>query len=144
MVTSGPSLRERYSQAFQDDTGASFAAITEPDITLTGSIFSRPIAGRPQVWLTLRTAAGIYDEITFTSAAEAPGRAYLDWTARALGLDIDGVTVLTVGPAGRFVGIAIHHRPLGAVLAFSFEMGRHLDGRIGPGHFDAAPYSAKH
>ena len=137
-MTSEPSLQERYSQAFRDDTGESFAAVTEPDIMLSGSIFSQPIAGRAQVWLTLRTAAGIYDELTFTTAVEAPGRAYLDWTARALGLDIDGITVLTVGPAGTFTGIAIHHRPLGAVLAFSREMGRQLDGLIEPGHFDAA------
>jgi hypothetical protein len=39
---------------------------------LSGSVFARPIAGRAQVWLTLRTAAGSYDELTFTSAAEAP------------------------------------------------------------------------
>jgi hypothetical protein len=42
-MTSEPSLQERYSQAFRDDTGESFAAITEPDIVLSGSIFSRPI-----------------------------------------------------------------------------------------------------
>ena len=88
------------------------------------------------MWLTLRTSAGIYDELTFTTAAEAPGRAYLDWTARALGLDIDGITVLTVGRAGTFTSIALHHRPLGAVLAFSRELGRRLDGLIEPGHFD--------
>jgi hypothetical protein len=134
-MTTEPSLQERYSQAFRDDTGESFAAITEPGILLSGSIFSRPVAGRAQVWLTLRTAAGIYDEFAFTSTAEAPGRAYVDWTARALGLDVDGVTVLTVGPAGTFTGIAIHCRPLGAVLALSREMGRRLDGRIEPGHF---------
>ena len=138
-MTSEPSLQQRYSRAFQDDTGESFAAITEPDIMLSGSIFCRPVAGRAQVWLTLRTAAGIYDEFRFTSAAEVPGRAYLDWTARALGLDVDGVTVLTAGPAGTFTGIAIHHRPLGAVLAFSREMGRRLDGQLEPGHFDPLP-----
>ena len=135
-MASEPSLQARYSQAFRDDTGESFATITEPDIALSGSIFSRPISGRAQVWLTLRTSAGIYDELTFTTAAEAPGRAYLDWTARALGLDIDGITVLTVGPAGTFTSIALHHRPLGAVLAFSRELGRRLDGLIEPGHFD--------
>jgi hypothetical protein len=53
-------------------------------------------------------------------------------------MGIDGVTVLTVGPAGTFTGIAIHHRPLGAVLAFSRAMGRRLDGLIEPGHFGAA------
>ena len=136
-MTGEPSLQERYAQAVRDDTGESFAAITEPDITLSGSIFARPIAGRAQVLLTLRTASGIYDELTFTSAAEAPSRAYLDWTARALGLDIDGVTVLAVGPAGTFTSIALHHRPLGAVLAFSRELQSRLDGLIEPGHFDA-------
>ena len=43
-MTSEPSVQERYSQAFRDGTGESFAAITEPDIVLSGSIFSRPIA----------------------------------------------------------------------------------------------------
>jgi hypothetical protein len=37
---------------------------------------------------------------------------------------------------GTFTSIAIHHRPLGAVLAFSREMSRRLGSRIGPGHFD--------
>jgi hypothetical protein len=136
MVTSEPSLQERYAQAVLDDTGESFAAITEPDIALSGSIFARPIVGRAQVLLTLRTASGIYDKLTFTTAAEAPGRAYLDWTARGLGLDIDGITVLTAGPAGTFTGIALHHRPFGAVLAFSRELRSRLDGLIEPGHFD--------
>ena len=62
-----------------------------------------------QVWLTLRTAAGIYHELTSTTA-QAPGRAYLDRTARARGLHIDGVTVLTICPAGIFTGITSHHR----------------------------------
>jgi hypothetical protein len=53
-------------------TGESFAAITEPDVMLSASIFSRPIAGRVQVWLTLRTAAGIYDEIVFTVGRSVP------------------------------------------------------------------------
>jgi hypothetical protein len=44
----------------------------------------------------------------------------------------------TVGPAGTFTGIAIHYRPLGAVLAFSREMGRRLHGLIEPGHLDAS------
>lgn len=135
-MTSAPTLQDRYTRAFRDDTGESFAAITAPDITLSGSTMSRPIAGRDQVWLVLHAAAGVYDELTFTSAAETPGQAHLDWKARALGLDIDGVTVLTVGPAGTFTGIAIYHQPFGAVLAFSHEMEQRLNGQIEPGHFD--------
>ncbi len=134
----GLSLQERYSRAVRDGTGQSFAAMTEPDVALSGSIFSVPVTGRAPVLLTLRTASGIYDELTFTDAAEEPGRAYLEWTARALGLDIDGVTVLTAGPGGTYTSIALHHRPLTAVLAFSSELERRLSGLIAPGHFDLA------
>jgi len=42
---------------------------------------------------------------------------------------------LTANDAGRFISIAIHHRPLGAVLPFSQEMSNRLDGLIEPGHF---------
>ena len=42
MVTSEPSLQERYSQAFRDDTGASFAAITEPDMSTDALPEPRP------------------------------------------------------------------------------------------------------
>ena len=112
MDMNGLSLQQRYSQAVRDGTGQSFAAITEPEVALSGSIFSMPVIGRAPVLLTLRTASGIYDELTFTVATEAPRRAYLEWTARALGLDIDGVTVLTAGPGGTFTSIALHHLSL--------------------------------
>jgi hypothetical protein len=46
LVTGEPAVSERYSQAFRDDTGESFAAITEPDIVLSGSVFARPIEPR--------------------------------------------------------------------------------------------------
>jgi len=138
-MTSALSLQERYAQAVRDDSGESFAALTEPDVALSGSIFSRPVTGRAAVQLALRTASGIYDELTFTGATELPGRAYLEWSARGLGLEIDGVTVIATGSAGAFTSIALHHRPLGAVLAFSQEMRRRLDGLIDPSHFDALP-----
>ena len=77
-MTGAGSSRDRWAQSFLDDTGNSFAATVDPDISLEGSIFSRPIAGRGQVWTALRTAAGIYDTVTFTSAAERGERVYLD------------------------------------------------------------------
>jgi len=136
-MTSALSLQERYAQAVRDDSGESFAALTEPDITLSGSVFAWPITGRAQVQLALRTASGIYDELTFTGATELPDRAYLEWSARGLGLEIHGVTAIATGQAGAFTSIALHHRPLGAVLAFSKELSRRLDGLIDPSHFDA-------
>jgi hypothetical protein len=73
--------------------------------------------------------------LTFTSDAERDGRAYLDWTATALGRRIAGVTVLYPDLGGRFAGIALHHRPLGAVTAFSAELSRRLAGQVSADHF---------
>ena len=100
---------------------------------------SGPSAGRQAVWTTLRTAAGIYDTLAFISDAERDGRAYLDWTATALGQPVAGVTVLRLDDSGLFASVAIHHRPLGAVIAFSAEMGRRLAGQVGADHFYQPP-----
>jgi hypothetical protein len=62
----------------------------------------------------------------------------------ALGQDVSGL----LGAAGRAGGygrtglidnVALHHRPLGVVLAFSAEMGRRLGNSVGPGVFYHAP-----
>lgn len=39
---------------------------------------------------------------------------------------IDGVTILIPDDQGRFARVALHHRALDAVLAFSAEMARRL------------------
>jgi hypothetical protein len=98
-----------------------------------------PSGGRQAVWTALRTAAGIYETLAFTGDAERDGQAYLDWTATALGQDIAGVTVPRLDDSGLFASVAIHHRPLGAVIAFSAEMGRRLAGEVGAGHFYQRP-----
>jgi hypothetical protein len=125
----------RWGHSFADPSGAAFAEIVSADVVLEGSVFALPIRGRQAVWATLRAAAGIYDALTLTADAEGDGRAYLDWTATALGWRIAGVTVLYVDQSGRFARIALHHRPLGAVMAFSAELGRRLAGQISADHF---------
>jgi hypothetical protein len=57
-------------------------------------------------------------------------RRFSDVTAIAAGHR--RVTMLAIGPAGTFTGIAIHHQPLGTVLAYSREMRSNLDGPIDP------------
>jgi hypothetical protein len=42
-----------------------------------------------------------------------------------------GVTVLTFDEPGLIVNVALHHRPFGAVLAYSAEMGRRLGNSVG-------------
>ena len=46
----------------------------------------------------------------------------MEWEAEAFGLEISGVTLLTITPDGWLTRIALHHRPLGAVERFSTEL----------------------
>jgi hypothetical protein len=128
-------LRGRWSSAFSDPTGAAFAGVTSPDVVLEGSVFARAVIGRDDVWMTLRASSEIYQGLVFGAAGSAAGRAYLEWSARALGLDVAGVTVLIANGEGMVTQVAIHHRPLKAVLAFSAELGERLAGRIDPASF---------
>jgi hypothetical protein len=135
IMTNHDGPASRWGDSLADPSGTAFAAIVSADVVLEGSVLALPIRGRQAVWATLRAAAGIYDALTFTSDAERDGRAYLDWTATALGLRIAGVTVLYFDQGGRFASIALHHRPLGAAIAFSAELGRRLAGQVSADHF---------
>jgi hypothetical protein len=128
-----------WRQALGDASGAAFAEAATPNVRLEGSIFARPIIGREKVWTSLRAAGRITDSLTFTHESTAPGRSYLEWDLEALGQRLHGVTVLTLDSSGLIANVALHHRPLGAVLAFSAEMGRQLGDSLGRGVFYQAP-----
>jgi|HubBroStandDraft_6_1064221.scaffolds.fasta_scaffold251288_2 hypothetical protein len=59
------------------------------------------------------------------------------------GMRIAGVTSLVAGDDRRIASVAIHHRPLAAVIAFSDEMRRRLEGQVDPSHFHAASAGAE-
>ncbi len=138
-----PNPKQRWSESFTDPSGAAFKAIVSPGITLEGSIFALPVHGREAVWMTLRAASDIYDSLAFTADAARDRRVYLEWNATALGMPIDGVTILALDDYDQFTSVAIHRRPLAAVLAFSAEMGRRLAASPGADHFYQAPAAAR-
>jgi hypothetical protein len=127
-------------RALGDASGATFAEFVSPQVRLEGSIYATPIAGREKVWASMRTAGGITDTLRYTDETASPDRIYLEWEQQALGQRFNGVTVLTFGGSGLIDNVALHHRPLGAVLAFSAEMGRRLGDSVGPGVFYQAPH----
>jgi hypothetical protein len=131
-----------WAQALGDDSGAIFREVVAPHVRLEGSIFATPVDGREKVWASLRTAGGITDALSFTYESAAPDRSYLEWELEALAQRFKGVTVLAFDSSGLIDNVAIHHRPLGAVLAFSAEMGRRLGNSVGPGVFYHAPKSS--
>jgi hypothetical protein len=128
-----------WTGALRDESGATFAQVAAPHVRLEGSIFATLIDGSENVWTSLRTAAGITDTLSFTHESAAPDRSYLEWELEALGQRFQGVTVLTLDSSGLIDHVALHHRPLGGVLAFSAEMGRRLGDSLGAGVFYQAP-----
>ena len=124
-----------WTGALRDESGATFRQVAAPHVRLEGSIFTSPIDGREKVWTSLRAAGGITDTLRFTHESTAPDRSYLEWELEALGQRFDGVTVLTLDSSGLIGNVALHHRPLGGVLAFSAEMGRRLGSSLGPDVF---------
>lgn len=129
----------RWAGALRDESGATFREVVAPHVRLEGSIFAAPIEGREKVWTSMRTAAGITDTLTFTHESASSDRSYLEWEQEALGQRIRGVTVLTFDDSGLIASVALHHRPFGAVLAYSAEMGRRLGDSLGPGVFYQTP-----
>ena len=74
--------------------------------------------GKQQVAQVLATASSIYESLEFTAEAHHGPTTYLQWRATAFGgMQIRGVTILDRDASGKIVAAAIHHRPLGAVLA---------------------------
>lgn len=128
-----------WTRALRDASGATFRQVAAPHVRLEGSIFASPIDGRGKVWTSLRTAGRIIGTLRFTHESTTPDRSYLEWELEALGQRIHGVTVLTVDSSGLIDNVALHHRPLGAVLAFSAEMGRRLGSSLAPGVFYQVP-----
>src|SRR5882757_882203 len=115
-----------WREALSDASGTTFRGVVAEQVRLEGSVFAAPIDGREKVWKSLRTAGGITDTLSFTRESTAPGRSYLEWELEALDRRFEGITVLSYDRSGLVDNVAVHHRPLGAVLAFSAELGRRL------------------
>ena len=128
-----------WRKALGDTSGATFAQVVAPHVRLEGSIYATPIDGRDKVWTCMRTAAGFTNTLSFTHESTSQDRSYLEWEQEGLAQRIAGVTVLTFGESGLIVNVALHHRPLGAVLAYSAEMGRRLGNSVGPDVFYQIP-----
>jgi hypothetical protein len=120
------SLGRRWADAFADPSGEAFAALGSPDVELDGCIFARPVHGRHAALTALATASGIYDAMSFTSEAATGSRLYTEWSATALGMRVEGITILSFDDQGHVTWAAVHQRPLAAVLTFSAEMARRL------------------
>jgi hypothetical protein len=77
--------------------------------------------------------------LRFTRESTAADRCYLEWELDALGLRIDGASVISFDSSSLIDSVAFYHRPLTGLLAFSAEMGRRLGNSVGHEMFYPAP-----
>jgi hypothetical protein len=135
-ITAAGVRPQAWTDAFASKSAERFGAAFADDVVLEASVLRRPVEGRDQVMRVLVTASGIYESLQFTREASNGPRTYLEWEATALGgRELRGVTVLTKDDSGQVVHAAIHHRPLGAALRFSAELGERLNGAVESGYF---------
>lgn len=121
-------LSVNWSAAFKDP--AAFAALLAEDVVLEASAIREPAVGRKAVQAIMTAGSRLYRKIVFRNPATTGATTYSEW--RAVSVDgatvYEGVTVLTHDSAGAVKRVAIHHRPLGALLRFSAEMAESLRG----------------
>jgi hypothetical protein len=126
-----------WQTALRDESA--FAELVSRDVRLEGSIYAAPITGREKVWTVIRAAGAISDVLRFTNEAATTDRRYLEWELEALGLCLNGVSVISFDDSGMIDGVALHFRPLTGLLAFSAELGRRLGDVVGPDMFVPEP-----
>ncbi|TQC49662.1 nuclear transport factor 2 family protein [Rhodococcus sp. WS4] len=127
---------QEWTQAFAAKSDDAFGDAFADNIVLEATALRRPLSGRAAVQTTMGTASRIYESLVFTHKTEDGPRTYIEWKATAFGgTALSGITILRKNDSGEIEHVAIHHRPLDGLLAFSAEMGRQTEGLIEPGHF---------
>jgi hypothetical protein len=131
------SVKEQpWTDAFTQNAASAFAAALAPDVRFIASALVRPIVGRDLVKTVMAGASAGYEHLVFTDQARTEKRTWLEWEARTYsGLELSGVTVLTMNDNGEIAELSIHHRPLAMLLKFSAELGDRLIGKVDRSYF---------
>jgi pimeloyl-ACP methyl ester carboxylesterase len=131
----GSVTEEGWTGAFAAQQRDAFAATFAPDVALHASALRRPVTGRDDVAYLMGEASQIYEQLEFVHEAQSGRLTFLEWRARThSGVSLEGVTVLERDDAGLISRVAIHHRPLDGVLAFSAELRDRTVDRLGDGY----------
>ncbi|WP_223448920.1 nuclear transport factor 2 family protein [Pseudomonas sp. BF-R-19] len=132
----GTVQEQPWIEAFTKNTASAFEAALAPDVRFIASALVRPIVGRDLVRTVMAAASADYERLVVTDQAKTDRRTWLEWEARTYsGLELSGVTVLTMDEKGKIVELSIHHRPLSMLLKFSAELGDRLIGKVDRSYF---------
>jgi len=113
------------------------------DAVLEASVLNGSLVGPAQIAAFFAaTSSGMYEVLSFTAEVSTGSRTYLEWTGRAFGLDLEGVTIVARNPAGLIERVSLHHRPYSVVMKFAAELATRLVGKVDPRLLAGSPLEA--
>jgi dihydrofolate reductase len=115
-----------------------FAASFAPDVSLDTAVMNGPCIGVDQVGWFFAATTKMYDHLDFTHETVAGRKTYMEWQGQAFGAPIAGATIVTRNAAGLIESIRLYHRPLSAVIRFSAELAKRLEGKVDAAMFGEA------
>ncbi|MFM9596486.1 alpha/beta fold hydrolase [Streptomyces scabiei] len=115
---------EAWTSAFQQRTEGAFGLALSPNVRMEASALARPVERKEHVEALMGAVSSVYERLDFVRKAQDGPRTYLEWEAAAFGgFEMKGITILTHDDDGLITEIAIHHRPIGAVLQINAKVG---------------------
>lgn len=134
--TRGAAQEQAWTDAFVQNDESAFESALAADVRLQASALVKPVIGRDLVKAVMAGASAGYEHLVFIDQAKNGKRTWLEWEARTFsGLELSGVTVLTMNDNDQITEISIHHRPLLALLKFSAELGDRVKDKVDRSHF---------
>ncbi|MFF0190198.1 alpha/beta fold hydrolase [Streptomyces sp. NPDC005244] len=115
---------EAWTSAFEQRTEDAFSAALSPNVRMEASALAKPVERKEHVEALMTAVSSVYERLEFVRKAQDGPRTYLEWEAVAFGgFQMKGITILTRDDEGLITEIAIHHRPIGAVLQINAKVG---------------------
>ena len=103
-----------------------FSTAFANEAVLEASVLVTPLVGAPAIKAFFTATRSMYDRIAFTSEHRSGGQTFLSWEGVYRGLDVSGLTVLTINQGGAIALIQLFHSPLDQVVAFAEGLQRQL------------------
>lgn len=113
-----------WTSAFEQRTKDAFSAALSPNVRMEASALAKPVERKEHVEALMTAVSSVYERLEFVRTAQDGPRTYLEWEAAAFGgFQMKGITILTRDDEGLITEIAIHHRPIGAVVQINAKVG---------------------
>ena len=119
-----------------------FAAGFVPEAYLDTTVLNATCFGVEKIGAFFAATGKMFDHLEFTQEIVGGRKTYMEWTGQAFGSPIAGTTIISRNSAGLIESIRLFHQPLSAVVRFSAELAKRLEGKLGKAVFVTSPYKA--